>query len=1099
MIEAPPHPTLVVAGAGSGKTETMAARVVWMVTNQMVAPEQVLGLTFTRKAAQELAQRVDLRLRAAATAGLWRPAEGESSPPTISTYHAYAGRLVAEHGLRIGVEPGARLLSEAAAWQYAHRVVEAWPGQMTGFEPAVSSLVRALVQASSALAEHLVSPEQAADLLHEVADRWSGLPGRDHGRPLEAATTLVHALREQATVFTMVSAYQEAKRRSGALDFADQVHVAARLAREHPAVAEGERARYRAVLLDEFQDTSHAQLVLLRALFGGAGLAVTAVGDPHQAIYGWRGASAGSLAEFGQAFGAAADRPRADVLTLSTSWRNADAVLEVANTCSSPLGEGAGVLVRALRPRPDAPRGEVRAARLSTPLEEAQHVAEFIAARWRRGEHDSSDASARAVGAPSAAVLCRARSQFGPVVEALRAAGLPVEVVGLGGLLDAPEVIDLLAALAVVHDPSRGESLMRLLTGPVCRLGASDLDALWAWAESGRAPGGPAPVLSDGWGHPPPPGWTGPRGQRLSTVGRHRWVALGRTIDRLRAMVALPLPDLVMQAERALGLDIEVAADPDLDPAWGRAQLDALVEVAAGFESTAERATLGGFVEWLDVAREAERGLEPAEVSVATSAVQVLTVHAAKGLEWDVVAVPGLVEGSFPSYPGRVSQSQDQWQMSRPTARGWAGALGALPYPLRGDRAWLPQWRWSGSTDTAQAMEDLEEFRMQGGDHLVAEERRLAYVAFTRARQSLLLTAPVWSGGRTPRTTSRFLQELLLAGPVEVGPWEPLPDPADPQVLDNPLLSGQEVPWPTAREERRAEAAEVAQVVLEGAAAPTAVTAPGGDALSQAVDRVLAERAARRAAPEAAATPPDHLAASALPSLMADPRGFHRDLRRPIPQPPSPALVRGSAFHEWVEQHYSAAGLLDLDEAAGQPDDEPPGAELPRLRANFLASPWAQRQPVAVEVAVETVIGGISVRGRIDAVFSDPDRGPEGVVIVDWKTGHPPHDPVDAQRRALQLAAYRTAFVRLHDRAPEDVTAAFFYAATGETVVPQLPDEETLTRLLVEAAQDRSGASATGLASATSSPSGPSSAETSSAGTSPAETSPPGSSSAGRS
>ena len=103
-----------------------------------------------------------------------RHADLAAGEPTISTYHAYAGRLVAEHGLRIGVEPGARLLSEAAAWQYAHRVVEAWPGQMTGFEPAVSSLVRALVQASSALAEHLVSPEQAADLLHEGLTEMRG-------------------------------------------------------------------------------------------------------------------------------------------------------------------------------------------------------------------------------------------------------------------------------------------------------------------------------------------------------------------------------------------------------------------------------------------------------------------------------------------------------------------------------------------------------------------------------------------------------------------------------------------------------------------------------------------------------------------------------------------------------------------------------------------------------------------------------------------------------------------------------------------------------------------------------------------------------------
>jgi len=134
VIAAPPEPALVVAGAGSGKTETMAGRVVWLVATGQVLPEQVLGLTFTRKAAQQLGERIRARLRRLAGARLLddldpsgqRRAAVLAGEPTVCTYHAYAGRLVAEHALRLPAEPGARLLSQTGAWQMAHRVVSTW-------------------------------------------------------------------------------------------------------------------------------------------------------------------------------------------------------------------------------------------------------------------------------------------------------------------------------------------------------------------------------------------------------------------------------------------------------------------------------------------------------------------------------------------------------------------------------------------------------------------------------------------------------------------------------------------------------------------------------------------------------------------------------------------------------------------------------------------------------------------------------------------------------------------------------------------------------------------------------------------------------------
>ena len=1043
VIEAPLGPMLVVAGAGSGKTETMAARVVWLVVNAVVRPEEVLGLTFTRKAAIELGERIGRRLRVATEQGLWAPEEDEVPLPEVSTYHAYAGRLVSEHGLRWGIEPDSRLLTEASAWQLAHEVVHTTDADLSGYQGAPSTLVDAVLSLSGELAEHLVDTDQGLALVERYAQRLGDLPGRDHRKPLAVGRTLAGVLAEQARVYPLVDRYREIKAARGVLDFADQMALAARLASSLPEVGSQERHLRRAVLLDEFQDTSEAQLVLLSSLFAGHDLPLTAVGDPSQSIYGWRGASATTLSSFPTLF-PAGDGP-APVLPLSTSWRNAEQVLAVANEISAPLRRESRVPVARLAPRPGVDGGAVHAARLPTHRDEAKYLAEWVRRHWLDGN-----------GIPtgrSAAVLCRNRAQFDEVVSALRAQGLPVEIVGLGGLLSAPEVADLVALLTLAQDPTRGDALMRLLTGPVCRLGAADLDGLWAWVtaltERDGVPRNEA-VLSDALDRSPPSTWTGSRGRRVSETARERVHALGRAVDRVRSLAGLPLPELLGEAERAIGLDLEVTSDPDLPPAWGRAQLDALAEVAATFTVSAERPTLGGFVDWLEAARERERGLEMAEVSVSDAAVQVLTVHAAKGLEWDVVAVPGLAEGIFPSFTTRTTHDGAQWRATTPRDKGWLTGLGKLPYPLRGDRDGLPTVPFDSVADTHELRDAVEDFAAAGGRHQLREERRLAYVAVTRARHELLLTAPVWSTGQTPRETSRFLTELVASreAAVQVGPWAPMPGPAE----INPLLSEeQHAPWPVTPDARREVVIDLVRAVVDARTAGQLHPADPRDPVGREVSQLLREREEVRAARERArhAELPAHLSTSALVELTADPDGFLRDLRRPVPTPPAHAARAGTSFHAWVERHYGVPSLVEVEDLVGDAHaDHGPGVvDLSTMRENFLASEWAGRSPAEVEVPVETVIGGRAVRGRIDAVFRQDD----GFIIVDWKTGAR-GGPDRERTRALQLAVYRLAYARLRGVDAGVVEAAFFYAATGETVRPELPSEEELQRLLSEVA-----------------------------------------------
>ncbi|MFN8075856.1 MAG: ATP-dependent DNA helicase [Kineosporiaceae bacterium] len=1150
VIEAPVEPLLVVAGAGSGKTETMAARVVWLVANGLVLPEQVLGLTFTRKAAGELAERIRARLRALHR----RQLIAEPAPVAVSTYHSYAAAVVRDHGLRLGIEPTATVLGEAGAWQLVDELVGSWDGDMGDVENARSTVVDAVLTLASECAEHLVRPADVGAFLDELLEHVTGLPAAlGDAAPGKPVAAVAKVLREKVVprrrLVALLEAYAQRKRERDVVDFGDQVALAARLARDVPEVAEAERRRFPVVLLDEYQDTSHAQLVLLRALFGD-GHAVTAVGDPHQSIYGWRGASAGTLERFPEQF-PGPDGVPALVRHLSTSWRNDHAVLDAANALAAPLrapapwsgAEAAPVQVLPLGARPDAGAGQVRVEWHDTVEDELRSLADTVEAAWT-GRGPGGRGPGGGSGA-SVAVLCRTRSLFPAVEAALRGRGLPVEVVGLGGLLHQPEVAELRAALEVVHDPSRGDSLMRLLTGAAWQIGAADLEALSAWSSqqaarhrrgASDAPTEPTPepvveafadaAAPGAQGSPPPPAdqadggesgepveldavderslveavddlpgelWQGPAGQRLSDEGRRRLRRLGDVLRGLRARTLLPLPDLVVEAERALLLDVEVASRPGVPAALARAHLDAFVEVAAGFAASSDdrrgggfgSSGLGAFLGWLQAAAERERGLEGGAGASDGAAVQVLTVHAAKGLEWDVVAVPGLTEGCFPSGPqGRPATA----------SKGWLADLGALPYPLRGDVDGLPPWRWRNASSQADLGLRWEEFVQGCTEHDLAEERRLAYVAVTRARHTALLSGAVWGEAKSPRPPSRFLVELRelalpVAEPEAVAEPGAGPDGGHPPVVgtwadppgegaQNPRLrSTNALTWPLdplgGRRDVVEDAAQRVRRHLGGDASadPVAEQDPDGPeaAWAREVDVLLAERDAGRQA-RLEVELPAHLSASQLVALARDASALAARLRRPMPQPPSPQARRGSAFHAWLERRFASAALVDVDDLPGAADDADPvpasDDDLPALQASFLASEWASRIPDAVEVAIETPVGPVTLRGRIDAVFGeDPDeQGRPRWTVVDWKTGAAPSGPGEERARAVQLAVYRLAWARLQGVDVSQVGAAFFYAGSGRTHRPvDVLDEAGLVAVVEAAISEPAPAAASAL------------------------------------
>ena len=1026
VIGAPLGPAVVVAGAGSGKTETMSARVLWLVANELVRPDQVLGLTFTTKAAGELATRIRVRLaQLRAFLGAGGPAGDPAlaGEPTVATYHAYAGRLVAEHALRLGVEPSVRLLSEAMTWQLAQKVVRTYDLDVPELDNAESTVTNWVLDLAGELAEHLVEPDELRRWTDGLRTRVMAKPRRSAsgrgvaGEPYAEVRRLLERAAARVALLPLVDRYQRAKQDARAIDFGDQMEIAARVADRFPEVGRAERARYAAVLLDEYQDTGHAQLTMLRGLFGASagGHPVTAVGDPAQAIYGWRGASANNLIRFATHFRTAAGDP-APVLPLSTSFRNDEQVLDVANALSAEIREN----VPALAPGPRGGPGVVRAALLETVADEADWLADQVAAVWRE---DAADRRLRA-GGRSVAVLCRRRSQFDLVAGALRARGVPVELVGLGGLLATPEIRDLVSTLQVVSDPTAGAALARLLTGARWRVGGRDIAALGRRARSlaarrEEAAAGTRDVVSDAslvealddLGPP----------ELYSADGYRRMSTLAAELAALRQRTAQPLPDLVADVERTLLLDIEVAAAPDRDRAAGRAHLDRFAEVAADFSVDAEAPTLGAFLAYLAAAEDAERGLEAGVVDVDADRVQVLTVHAAKGLEWDVVAVPGLTVDVFPD-------------LLSTRGSGWASSAPTLPYPLRGDGSDLPVFDVITPRDQKRLDDARKDFVEACKERAVREERRLAYVAATRARHLLLASGYWWDTAVRPRGPSTFLTELAAVRGVQVDQW------ADPPAdgATNPLPPPAPVPWPADPLGARRPLVEQGAALVRGAGEPVAdegTLFAEEDLLALGWQReaeiLLAERAAA-AAPGGADVPlPGHLAVTDLVTLARDPLSLARRVRRPVPTRPAPLARRGTAFHAWLEERYGGERLLDLDELPGAADeDAAPDDELALLQERFLASAWADRSPEEVEVAFETVVGGVVVRGRIDAVFADPDGG---WTVVDWKTGDPPRDGTAA---AVQLAAYRLAWAELSGTPVEQVRAAFHYVRQDRTVAP---------------------------------------------------------------
>jgi DNA helicase-2/ATP-dependent DNA helicase PcrA len=760
----------------------------------------------------------------------------------------------------------------------------------------------------------------------------------------------------------------------------------------------------------------------------------------------------------------AADSPLpCQEFTLLTTWRNDAQILSLANRVIDEIAiqaqkNNSVISVDRLNLREDAPTGYLEVSQLATAIDEAEAIADFMEPLWN--EHK---------GERTCAVLVRNRRQIPDIEEALRRRGLPVDVVGLGGLIHLPEIEDIVALLRTLVMPDAGSALMRLIAGPRMNLGAKDIAALGDLTrylfEKDRGEGvnslksssarskaivnilesatistleadefviGSAIEAVDYLNEATDSPRVLASRHGFTEVGLARLTTFAKELKSLRRTLAGSVTDAIIEAERYLALDTEVL----VRDGWqhGRRNIDKFLDEANKFQRNG--GSLISFLEWLKLADVEESGLKQTETTVSHEAIQILTIHASKGCEWDFVAVPGLTEGSFPG----GMRDNDLWTINS----------GSLPIPLRGDAKYLKELSFHSekpSDLTYLAVRDgHDELKKYWANRRIEEEYRLAYVAFTRARSRLLCTT-AWFNNAIDANPPSPIFLWCAETAQQIGATLVL---SDEPTGSNPK---RETPatksWPV----ERPRAATIADSAAKVRAATPINLESATSPLAQDARALIAEVA--RGKVPAVVYLPSRLSVSTLMKLNEDADALALNIRRPIPQLSSAYARRGTTFHEWIEEHFKRPRLFDedafddslieeeflADQAFADSDEDP---ALATLKEKWLASEWANRDPIGVEVGFETILDGTVLNGRIDAVY----RVGEKCEVVDWKTGKSKQGK-DLENAAIQLAAYRLAYARMNNLPLDQVSAAFYYIGDNTTIRPaDLLDEDALINLV---------------------------------------------------
>jgi len=893
-------PLLVIAGAGTGKTHVITARIVHLIRSGAARPHEILALTFTEKAAATMQERVDLSTPIG------------QNDAAIRTFHAFGDDAFREFALELGRAGELRVLSPAEQVIFVRENLYELP--LRRYRPAADPLrhVRALLDLFARARDDDVSPEQyltfARGLRSIVASADDPVAAADEA----------DAQDELAAAY---DAYDALKRKKGVIDFGDQIALTLQLLRDQPAAARRLQARYRYVLVDEFQDTNEAQFDLVRRLVEPH-RNITVVGDDDQSIFGWRGATLGNFDAFVAAY------PERRVVTLIENRRSPQGLLDAAYRLIQNNGDRLETKLsvsKHLQGRASPGGEEVDHLTFLTAAEEAEAVALSIATTATREGRKYGDF----------AVLIRNNRDADRILNALAARGIPTHFSGGGQLYERPEIRLLISFLSAVAQPTDSTHVYSLATSSLYAFPPGELARA---SETERRSHKPLRQLFDDSASGGAAGYT-----------EDAVAAATRLVEDLRHYEArateLTTAELLFEfLERSQLLKRYRDPDSALAEEQGRnvAKLFRLV-TSAGRALPIDRAAY--FVPHLELLRDAGDDPTAADFEASLEAVNVLTVHKAKGLEFGVVYL--------------VVATDER-----------------LPGPLRRPDLPLP--------------DGLARTPAMDRDRHIAEERRLTYVAMTRAKDRFTFTSATDYGGLRAHRPSRFIAEAL----------------------------GRKVEPVRGRLSAESELERARPTASEADARIPAMGA----------DDVLT------------------ISYSQIEDYRRCPLRYRFAHVLQIPVLPTPPLIYGNALHRAVSDFLSRKRegsdptLEDLErtfrstwlsEGFISPEHEAERFEagLAALR-RFYEGEKGAPPPELVEQRFSFLLGKDRVVGRWDRV----DRTPEGAVVIDYKsTAAEDADGEAAQKKAttnLQLLVYALAYERMYREPPAKV--ALHFLETGE-------------------------------------------------------------------
>jgi len=952
----------VRAGAGTGKTTTVALAIANLVEAHGVDPEQILGMTFTNKAAAELAESVSRRLP---------DTIDPSRQVEIHTYHGFAAQILAEFGPLVGADLRSGVITPTFARQLIRDVF--YDHGHEHLDMTSRHTLDQIRKLGDQLGDHLLRPEDIAKAatIHGDDETWA-------------------ARVEMAEV---LDRYNRAKAELRVVDYSDLVTLSTRVLQEHPALAATVRDRYQALVLDEYQDTNPAQRVLISAIFGD-GFPVIAVGDEDQTIYEWRGASAENFEQFIDHF-PTADGSRAHDRGLTLNRRSGQGILEVANEIRR------------------------RANPLADELEAAEDVATEIVTYWASDALAEAEWIARQFealhdeGTPwsDMAVLFRKNKDFAILIDVLGRHDIPLEVANVGGLLSVPEISFLRAWLTVLQNPEDSTALAQILFGSSYRLGIADIAHLTRWLTSNTEDD----IDSDE---------THPVTLVEAIETAHLIHALTpqarERLDRFHAVyreLLVETQGLSLAETCRLVLD-HTRAWQDIESLPPNARLTArlnlyrFLDLADDWSPLSGRPSVAAFLDYLDaMEEEPAEELDSARLS-GEDAVTLVTVHRAKGLEWENVAIPAVAKDNLPAKSG------------------------AFPDPIRFPYQLPIEFRLD--TSIGELPDSDEGRRALFRERHRAQEWRVAYVAATRAKRRLFVTGAYWYGLPEPRVTPAEPSELFdlvethpasrSAGHADVGPRPPILAAGDTEGAPDPLFPDG---WPAALRLAQDDPEKLDEVAKSVGVADEyrRVTEEWSERLFALEDVPADDEADSTAA----------VSVTGLVTYAQCPKRFFWTDIDPLPRRRNLAAVRGSEIHRRIELHQR--GQVPFDDL--EPDlydviDENVG---PGAYETYERSRFANRTADFVEAPFTFVLdNGYKVRGRIDAIYTE-GRSWE---VVDFKSGRPKDDP----SRMVQLEAYAVAVdeVDFAEDKPSTLDVTFAYLGGGLDEVTARADPEWVAK-----------------------------------------------------